>query len=58
VAIDADLAFDSLQELQRFLGLFGFVALVVLPQYRVVGRSTATAFTVVEPTSSPTRNRV
>ena len=37
VAVDADLGFHPLQELQRLLRLLGFVALVVLPEHLVAG---------------------
>jgi hypothetical protein len=56
VAVDADFGLHALEKFERLLRLLGFVALVVLPENLSVAASTTTAFTVVEPTSRPTRN--
>ena len=54
---DAEVRLQPAQELERLLRLLGFVPLVVRPDHadRVAG-STATALTVVEPTSMPTNS--
>ena len=38
LAVDPNLGFDSFQEFQRLLRLFGFMPLIVLPQNLVISR--------------------